>query len=215
MKKYYFLLMISGMLITACNKDYTTAEQLPEGKKEIVEHDGYYTSSLVYNQNTYHIDLPYAEAVDSVMSKPVVIADINSLKFKAVSNKAWAYIKNYEQNADGIVTTHYYMHYSFKFNDELSVPVFFTLDRAEIDGNNMPSIYPEVEILPPELKLIDEVADQEKGTLTKSYLLTCSMRISSNGISSVSTTSQELHEILYEMRIEPGINSWQDVNVNV
>ena len=213
MKKYYFLLMISGMLITACSKDYSTAERLPEGKKEIVAHDGYYTSSLVYNQNTYHIDLPYAEAVDSVMSKPVVIADINSLKFKAVSNKAWAYIKNYEQNADGIVTTHYCMHYSFKFNYELSVPVFFALDRAEIDGNNMPSIYPEVEILPPELKLIDEVADQEKGTLTKSYLLTCSMRISSNGISSVSTTSQELHEILYEIRIDPSIDSWQDVNV--
>lgn len=214
MRKYYFLLMISGMLITACGKDYTTAEQLPEGKKEIVAHDGYYTSSLVYNQETYRIDLPYAEAVDSVMSKPVVITDINSLKFKAVSNKAWAYIKNYEQNADGIVTTHYCMHYSFKFN-ELSVPVFFMLDRAEIDGNNMPSIYPEVEILPPELKFIDEVADQEKGTLTKSYLLTCSMRISSNGISSVSTTSQELHEILYEIRIDPSINSWKDVNVNV
>ena len=213
MRKYYFLLMISGMLITACSKDYTTAEQLPEGKKEIVAHDGYYTSSLVYNQNIYRINLPYAEAVDSVMSKPVVInADINSLKLKAVSDKAWAYIKNYEQNADGIVTTHYYMHYSFKFN-ELSVPVFFTLDRAEIDGNNMPSIYPEVEILPPELKLIDEVADQEKGTLTKQYLLTCSMRISSNGISSVSTTSQELHEVFHEIRIEPGINSWQDVNI--
>lgn len=213
MRKYYFLLMISGMLITACNKDYTTAEQLPEGKKEIVAHDGYYTSSLVYNQETYHIDLPYAAAVDSVMSKPVVITDINSLKFKAVSNKAWAYIKNYEQNADGIVTTHCCMHYSFKFNEELSVPVFFTLDRAEIDGNNMPSIYPEVEILPPELKFIDEVADQEKGTLTKQYLLTCSMRISSNGISSVSTTSQELHEVFHEIRIEPGINSWQDINI--
>lgn len=215
MRKYYFLLMISGMLITACNKDYTTAERLPEGKKEIVAHDGYYTSSLVYNQNTYHIDLPYAEAVDSVMSKPMVInADINSLKFKNVSDKAWAYIKSYEKNADGIVTTRYCMHYSIKFN-ALSVPVFFTLDRAEIDGNNMPSIYPEVEILPPELKFIDEVADQEKGTLTKSYLLTCSMRISSNGISSVSTTSQELHEILYEIRIDPSINSWKDVNVNV
>lgn len=209
MKKYYFLLMISGMLITACNKDYTTAEQLPEGKKEIVAHDGYYTSSLVYNQNTYRIDLPYAEAVDSVMSKPVVI---NSLKFKAVSDKAWAYIKNCEQNADGIVTMHYCMYYSFKFN-ELSVPVFFMLDRAEINGNDMPTAYPEVETLPPKLKLIDEVADQEKGTLTKMYLLTCSMRISSNGISSVSTTSQELHEILYEIKIEPGINSWQDVNI--
>lgn len=213
MRKYYFLLMISGMLITACSKDYTTAEQLPEGKKEIVAHDGYYTSSLVYNQETYRIDLPYAAAVDSVMSKPVVITDINSLKLKAVSDKAWAYIKNCEQNADSIITTHYYMHYSFKFNEELSVPVFFTLDRAEIDGNNMPSIYPEVEILPPELKFIDEVADQEKGTLTKMYLLTCSMRISSNGISSVSTTSQELHEVFNEIRIEPGINSWQDVNV--
>ncbi len=213
MKKYYFLLMISGMLITACSKDYPTAEQLPEGKKEIVAHDGYYTSSLVYNQETYRINLPYAEAVDSVMSKPVVInADINSLKFKAASEKAWAYIKNCEQNADGIVTMHYCMYYSFKFN-ELSVPVFFMLDRAEINGNDMPTAYPEVEILPPELKLIDEVADQEKGTLTKMYLLTCSMRISSNGISSVSTTSQELHEILYEIKIEPGINSWQDVNV--
>lgn len=213
MRKYYFLLMISGMLITACGKDYTTAEQLPEGKKEIVAHDGYYTSSLVYNQNTYRINLPYAEAVDSVMSKPVVInADINSLKFKAASEKAWAYIKNCEQNADGIVTMHYCMYYSFKFN-ELSVPVFFMLDRAEINGNDMPTAYPEVEILPPELKFIDEVADQEKGTLTKMYLLTCSMRISSNGISSVSTTSQELHEILYEIKIEPGINSWQDVNV--
>lgn len=213
MRKYYFLLMISGMLITACNKDYTTAEQLPEGKKEIVAHDGYYTSSLVYNQNTYRINLPYAEAVDSVMSKPVVInADINSLKFKAASEKAWAYIKNCEQNADGIVTMHYCMYYSFKFN-ELSVPVFFMLDRAEINGNDMPTAYPEVEILPPELKFIDEVADQEKGTLTKMYLLTCSMRISSNGISSVSTTSQELHEILYEIKIEPGINSWQDVNI--
>lgn len=212
MRKYYFLLMISGMLITACGKDYTTAEQLPECKKEIVAHDGYYTSSLVYNQNTYRINLPYAEAVDSVMSKPVVITDINSLKFKAVSNKAWAYIKNCEQNADGIVTMHYCMYYSFKFN-ELSVPVFFMLDRAEINGNDMPTAYPEVEILPPELKFIDEVADQEKGTLTKMYLLTCSMRISSNGISSVSTTSQELHEILYEIKIEPGINSWQDVNV--
>lgn len=212
MKRYYFLLMISGMLITACSKDYTTTE-LPEGKKEIVEHDGYYTSSLVYNQNTYRIDLPYAEAVDSVMSKPVIVnADINSLKFKAVSDKAWAHIKNCEQNADGIVTMHYCMYYSFKFN-ELSVPVFFTLDRAEINGNDMPSIYPEVEILPPELKLIDEVADQEKGTLTKSYLLTCSMRICSNGISSVSTTSQELHEILYEIKIEPSIDSWQDVNI--
>lgn len=213
MKKYYFLLMISGMLITACSKDYTTPEQLPEGKKEIVAHDGYYTSSLVYNQNIYRINLPYAEAVDSVMSKPVVIkADINSLKFKAASEKAWAYIKNCEQNADGIVTMHYCMYYSFKFN-ELSVPVFFMLDRAEINGNDMPTAYPEVEILPPELKFIDEVADQEKGTLTKMYLLTCSMRISSNGISSVSTTSQELHEILYEIKIEPGINSWQDVNV--
>lgn len=213
MKKYYFLLMISGMLITACNKDYTTAEQLPEGKKEIVAHDGYYTSSLVYNQETYRIDLPYAAAVDSVMSKPVVInADINSLKFKAVSEKAWAYIKNCEQNADGIVTMHYCMYYSFKFN-ELSVPVFFMLDRAEINGNDMPTAYPEVEILPPELKFIDEVADQEKGTLTKRYLLTCSMRISNNGISSVSTTSQELHEVFHEIRIEPGINSWQDVNI--
>lgn len=212
MRKYYFLLMISGMLITACSKDYTTTE-LPEGKKEIVAHDGYYTSSLVYNQNTYHIDLPYAEAVDSVMSKPVFInTDINSLKFKAASDKAWAYIKNCEQNADGIVTMHYCMYYSFKFN-ELSVPVFFMLDRAEINGNDMPTAYPEVEILPPELKLIDEVADREKGTLTKSYLLICSMRISSNGISSVSTTSQELHEILYEIKIEPSINSWQDVNV--
>ena len=210
MKKYYFLLMISGMLITACSKDYT--EQLPEGKKEIVEHDGYYTSSLVYNQNTYHIDLPYAEAVDSVMSKPIVInADIKSLKFKAVSDKAWAYIKNCEQNADGIVTMHYCMHYSFKFN-EVAVPVFFLLDKAEIDGNNMPNVYPEVEILPPELKFIDAVADIEKGTLTKSYLLTCSMRISSNGISAVSTTPQELHEILYEIRIEPSIDSWKDVN---
>lgn len=213
MRKYYFLLMISGMLITACGKDYTTAEQLPEGKKEIVAHDGYYTSSLVYNQNIYRINLPYAEAVDSVMSKPVVInADINSLKFKAASEKAWAYIKNCEQNADGIVTMHYCMYYSFKFN-ELSVPVFFMLDRAEINGNNMPSIYPEVEILPPELKLIDEVADQEKGTLTKRYLLTCSMRISNNGISSVSTTSQELHEVFHEIRIDPSINSWQDVNI--
>lgn len=213
MRKYYFLLMISGMLITACNKDYTTAEQLPEGKKEIVVHDGYYTSSLVYNQETYRIDLPYAAAVDSVMSKPVVInADINSLKFKAASEKAWAYIKNCEQNADGIVTMHYCMYYSFKFN-ELSVPVFFMLDRAEINGNDMPTAYPEVEILPPELKFIDEVADQEKGTLTKMYLLTCSMRISNNGISSVSTTSQELHEVFHEIRIEPGINSWQDVNI--
>ena len=172
------------MLITACSKDYTTTE-LPEWKKEIVEHDGYYTSSLVYNQNTYHIDLPYAEAVDSVMSKPIVInADIKSLKFKAVSDKAWAYIKNCEQNAD----------------------------RAEINGNDMPTAYPEVEILPPKLKLINEKAVIEKGTLTKRYLLTCSMRISSNGISAVSTTSQELHEILYEIRIEPSIDSWQDVN---
>ena len=88
MKRYYFLLLVSGMLITACSKDYTTTE-LPEGKKEIVAHDGYYTSSLVYNQNTYRIDLPYAEAVDSVMSKPVIVnADINSLKFKAASDKA-------------------------------------------------------------------------------------------------------------------------------
>lgn len=213
MKRYYFLLLVSGMLITACSKDYTTTE-LPEGKKEIVAHDGFYTSSLVYNQNTYRIDLPYAEAVDSVMSKPVIVnADINSLKFKAASDKARAYIKKCEQNADGIVTTHYCMHYSFKFNEELSVPVFFTLDRAEINGNDMPSIYPEVEILPPELKLINEVADQEKGTLTKSYLLTCSMRICSNGISSVSTTSQELHEILYEIKIEPSVDSWQDVNI--
>lgn len=213
MKRYYFLLLVSGMLITACSKDYTTTE-LPEGKKEIVAHDGYYTSSLVYNQNTYRIDLPYAEAVDSVMSKPVIVnADINSLKFKAASDKAWACIKKCEQNADGIVTMHYCMHYSFKFNEELSVPVFFTLDRAEINGNDMPSIYPEVEILPPELKLIDEVADREKGTLTKSYLLTCSMRISSNGISAVSTTSQELHEILYEIKIEPSVDSWQDINV--
>lgn len=212
MKRYYFLLLVSGMLITACSKDYTTTE-LPEGKKEIVAHDGYYTSSLVYNQTAYSIDLPYAEPVDSVISKPVIVnADINSLKFKAVSDKAWAHIKNCEQNADGIVTMHYCMYYSFKFN-ELSVPVFFTLDRAEINGNDMPSIYPEVEILPPELKLIDEVADQEKGTLTKRYLLTCSMRICSNGISSVSTTSQELHEILYEIKIEPSIDSWQDVNI--
>lgn len=211
MKRYYFLLLVSGMLITACSKDYTTTE-LPEGKKEIVAHDGYYTSSLVYNQNTYRIDLPYAEAVDSVISKPVVInADITNLKLKEVSDEAWAYIKNCEQNADGIVTMHYCMYYSFKFN-ELSVPVFFMLDRAEINGNDMPTAYPEVEILPPKLKLIDEVADQEKGTLTKSYLLTCSMRICSNGISSVSTTSQELHEILYEIRIEPSIDSWQDVN---
>lgn len=212
MKRYYFLLLVSGMLITACSKDYTTTE-LPEWKKEIVAHDGYYTSSLVYNQTAYSIDLPYAEPVDSVISKPVIVnADINSLKFKAVSDKAWAHIKNCEQNADGIVTMHYCMYYSFKFN-ELSVPVFFTLDRAEINGNDMPSIYPEVEILPPELKLIDEVADQEKGTLTKRYLLTCSMRICSNGISSVSTTSQELHEILYEIKIEPSIDSWQDVNI--
>lgn len=214
MKKYYFLLMISGMLITACGKDYTTAEQLPEGKKEIVAHDGYYTSSLVYNQETYRIDLPYAAAVDSVISKPVVInADITNLKLKEVSDEAWAYIKKCEQNADGIVTTHYCMHYSFKFNEELSVPVFFTLDRAEINGNDMPNVYPEVEILPPKLKLINEVADQEKGTLTKRYLLTCSMRISSNGISSVSTTSQELHEVFHEIRIDPSINSWQDVNI--
>lgn len=214
MKKYYFLLMISGMLITACGKDYTTAEQLPEGKKEIVAHDGYYTSSLVYNQETYRIDLPYAAAVDSVISKPVVInADITNLKLKEVSDEAWTYIKKCEQNADGIVTTHYCMHYSFKFNEELSVPVFFTLDRAEINGNDMPNVYPEVEILPPKLKLINEVADQEKGTLTKRYLLTCSMRISSNGISSVSTTSQELHEVFHEIRIDPSINSWQDVNI--
>lgn len=213
MKRYYFLLLVSGMLITACSKDYTTTE-LPEWKKEIVEHDDYYTSSLVYNQTAYSIDLPYAEAVDSVISKPVVInADITNLKLKEVSDEAWAYIKKCEQNADGIVTMHYCMHYSFKFNEELSVPVFFTLDRAEINGNGMPSIYPEVEILPPELKLIDEVADQEKGTLTKRYLLTCSMRISSNGISSVSTTSQELHEILYEIKIEPSVDSWQDVNI--
>ena len=210
MKKYYFLLMIGGMLITACSKDYSTAEQLPEGKKEIVAHNDYYTSSLVYNQHTYHIDLPYAESVDSVMSKSVVInADINSLQFKTVS-KAWAYIKNCEQNADGIVTIHYCMHYSLQF-DEVSIPVFFLLDKAEIYGNDMPSIYPEVEILPPELKLIGEMADQKKGTLTKRYMLTCSMRISSNGISAVSTTSQELHEIFYEIGINPSINSWQDV----
>lgn len=213
MKRYYFLLLVSGMLITACSEIISTAE-LHEGKKDIVLQDDYYTSSLVYNQTAYSIDLPYAEPVDSVISKPVVInADITNLKLKEVSDEAWAYIKKCEQNADGIVTTHYCMHYSFKFNEELSVPVFFTLDRAEINGNDMPSIYPEVEILPPELKLIDEVADQEKGTLTKSYLLTCSMRICSNGISSVSTTSQELHEILYEIRIDPSINSWQDVNI--
>lgn len=212
MKRYYFLLLVSGMLITACSEIISTAE-LHEGKKDIVLQDDYYTSSLVYNQTAYSIDLPYAEPVDSVISKPVVInADITNLKLKEVSDEAWAYIKNCEQNADGIVTMHYCMYYSFKFN-ELSVPVFFMLDRAEINGNDMPTAYPEVEILPPKLKLIDEVADREKGTLTKSYLLTCSMRISSNGISSVSTTSQELHEILYEIKIEPGINSWQDVNV--
>ncbi len=212
MKRYYFLLLVSGMLITACSEIISTAE-LHEGKKDIVLQDDYYTSSLVYNQTAYSIDLPYAEPVDSVISKPVVInADITNLKLKEVSDEAWAYIKNCEQNADGIVTMHYCMYYSFKFN-ELSVPVFFMLDRAEINGNDMPTAYPEVEILPPKLKLIDEVADREKGTLTKSYLLTCSMRISSNGISSVSTTSQELHEILYEIKIEPSIDSWQDVNI--
>lgn len=212
MKRYYFLLLVSGMLITACSEIISTAE-LHEGKKDIVLQDDYYTSSLVYNQTAYSIDLPYAEPVDSVISKPVVInADITNLKLKEVSDEAWAYIKNCEQNADGIVTMHYCMYYSFKFN-ELSVPVFFMLDRAEINGNDMPTAYPEVEILPPKLKLIDEVADREKGTLTKSYLLTCSMRISSNGISSVSTTSQELHEILYEIKIEPSIDSWQGVNI--
>lgn len=212
MKRYYFLLLVSGMLITACSEIISTAE-LHEGKKDIVLQDDYYTSSLVYNQTAYSIDLPYAEPVDSVISKPVVInADITNLKLKEVSDEAWAYIKNCEQNADGIVTMHYCMYYSFKFN-ELSVPVFFMLDRAEINGNDMPTAYPEVEILPPKLKLIDEVADREKGTLTKRYLLTCSMRISSNGISSVSTTAQELHEILYEIKIEPSIDSWQDVNI--
>lgn len=212
MKRYYFLLLVSGMLITACSEIISTAE-LHEGKKDIVLQDDYYTSSLVYNQTAYSIDLPYAEPVDSVISKPVVInADITNLKLKEVSDEAWAYIKNCEQNADGIVTMHYCMYYSFKFN-ELSVPVFFMLDRAEINGNDMPTAYPEVEILPPKLKLIDEVADREKGTLTKRYLLTCSMRISSNGISAVSTTSQELHEILYEIKIEPSIDSWQDVNI--
>ena len=212
MKRYYFLLLVSGMLITACSEITSTAE-LTEGKKDIVMQDDYYTSSLVYNQTAYSIDLPYAEPIDSVISKPVVInADIANLKLKEVSDKAWSYIINSKQNADGIVTIAYRMHYSFRFN-EVAVPVFFLLDKAEIDGNNLPSVIPEVEILPPEVKFCGEVTDREQGTLTKKYLLTCSIRLTSNGVSAVSSTTQELLDVYDEIKISPDVDPWQGIDV--
>lgn len=212
MKRYYFLLLVSGMLITACSKITSTAE-LSEGKKDIVMQDDYYTSSLVYNQNAYSINLPYAEPVDTVMTKPVVInADIASLKLKEVSDKPWAYILDSEQNADGIVTIAYLMHYTFRFN-EVAVPVFFLLDKAEIGGNNMLTVYPEVEALPPEIKFISEEEDRKQGTLTKKYLLTCSIRLTSNGVSSVSSTTQELLDVYDEITISPIVNPWDGINV--
>ena len=159
MKRYYFLLLVSGMFITACSNITSTVE-LAEGKKDIVMRDDYYTSSLVYNQNTYSIDLPYAESVDTVMTKSVAInTDIASLKLKEVSDKPRTCILDIKQNADGIVIIAYRMHYTFRFN-EVAVPVFFLLDKAEIGGNNMLAVYPKAEALPPEIKFIGEVEDK-------------------------------------------------------
>lgn len=209
MKKYYVMLLVSGILITACSK--VTAILPVEGEKSIVMQDDYYTSSVVYNQNIYQIDLPYADPIDSVMTKPVTLTeiDISGLTLKEFSDKPWNYILGSEQNEEGIVTISYRVNCSFKF-DGFAVPVYFVINKAEIDGINLPCVYPEVEALPPEITFIGKIEDRDAGILTEKYLLTCSVKITSNGVSEISSTSQEIEDVYEEICLLPSVDPWEE-----
>jgi hypothetical protein len=61
----------------------------------------------------------------------------------------------------------------------------------------------------PEIVLIGEEEDVVNGTLIKRYRLTCSIKITSNGVSEIASTGQELIDVCYLIYWDPIEDSWE------